>query len=284
MNQYHLAAARLNPLGLIYVGRLMGRARLYESGSDIAKQNFIGFGAVGAITPAWGRIGVGMELQPLTILKLHASYELMGFFGNFDYMASFSSPNQEYGPDSLSARATTAGTEAYVTAGSWITLGATLQLKVGPIAIRSLFRIIRSNFELRDGDTSFYEPINDLIVPNRGWFLSNDVDAFYLIGLGERSLAIGARWTYSAPLFQDRHYADGEDPDSGPRNDIHRLGLIAAFTLWNRPGARFNKPTFILISQWHLHHRYRTGQEVAQAVPYFGIGFRVSGDVHTAGR
>ena len=33
-----------------------------------------------------------------------------------------------------------------------------------------------------------------------------------------------------------------------------------------------------MISQWHINHEYRAGQEVNRAVPYVAVGFAFTGD------
>ena len=41
----------------------------------------------------------------------------------------------------------------------------------------------------------------------------------------------------------------------------------------------FNKPAVILNVAWYLQHRYRTGAEVSQAVPYVVLGFAFQSDL-----
>jgi hypothetical protein len=40
-----------------------------------------------------------------------------------------------------------------------------------------------------------------------------------------------------------------------------------------------NKPTILMIGNWWLAHRYRTGVDVSQLMPYFLIGFQVTTDL-----
>jgi hypothetical protein len=35
----------------------------------------------------------------------------------------------------------------------------------------------------------------------------------------------------------------------------------------------------VLITSWYLKHRYRTGQDVSQAVPYVVLGFAFTSDL-----
>ena len=91
--------------------------------------------------------------------------------------------------------------------------------------------------------------------------------------------SIGARWTYSHSFLEAQHYAPLDDPAVVPETDIHRLGLLAAWTIEDNGGARFDRPTIILIAQWHLVHRYRTGADVHVGLPYIALAFQFTGDL-----
>ena len=58
-----------------------------------------------------------------------------------------------------------------------------------------------------------------------------------------------------------------------------RVGPIVAYTFYDEPGGRVNRPTLIGILNWHTQHPYRTGQDVTQALPYIVVGYQVSGDL-----
>ncbi len=271
-----LTAARVNPLGLVSFLDMTGRFRLYRDESAILTQNFAGIGMTGGLSPAWGRVGVLAEIQPLTILRLYASYELVGYFSSFNLFASFPSASSEFSDTDIRERVSQPGLASYATYGGQLTLGATVQVKVGPIAARNLFRAAHTSFAMRDGDRVVYDQISDLLVPNDGWFVVNDVD---VLGVFDFGLAIGARWTYSHSFYDASDYAPSDDPSRAPDNDIHRLGLITAYTFEDNQGARFDRPTLILIAQWHLVHRYRTGADVHVGLPYIALAFQFTGDL-----
>lgn len=275
----NLTAARINPLGLLNFTTVSGRLRLFESESDAFKQNYVGFGLVSGLSPAFGRIGALVEVQPMSILRLYAQYEFVGYFGTFDLTSSYPTASADFSDSNIEARAADAATEAYASTGSLLTLGATLQLKVGPIAVRSLFRTMRADTNLRDGDRVFYDQVYDLLVPDRGWILLNDVDVLGVFNINDHGLAIGARYTYSRAFYRDEHFLPGEDRSLAPNTDVQRLGLLAAWTLSRNPLGRFDRPTVLLIAQWHLVHQWRTGQDVSQALPYLAIGFKFQGDL-----
>jgi hypothetical protein len=270
-------AARVNPLGLVSFLDLTGRLRLYAHESDFLKQNFAGIGITGGLSPAWGRIGVLAEVQPLSILRLHLSYELVGYFSSFNLFASFPSPFADASDTAIETRSNLPGLASYDTYGGQLTLGATLQAKISYFAVRNLFRAAHGSYQIRPGDRVYYDQLSDLLAPNDGWILINDVDA--LAVFDEFGLAVGARWTYSHAFYRLRNFAPGEDPNAVPDTDIHRLGLIAAWTIEDNEGARFDRPTIILIAQWHLVHRYRTGADVDVGVPYLALAFQFQGDL-----
>src|SRR3712207_440765 len=79
----NLSVVRLNPLGLLDEARISYRYRLYRSESLALRDNFVSVGLAPALSPAFGRLGVVVELQPLTLLQLWGMYEFIGNFGTF---------------------------------------------------------------------------------------------------------------------------------------------------------------------------------------------------------
>ncbi len=273
----NLLAVRVNPLGLVDLAELSFRLRLYRSESDALTQNFVGLGIAPGVSPAWGRIGVLAEVQPLTLLKLWASFELIGYYGSFELMASFPSASDEFSDSAIEDRAGDPATESYATTGRQLNLGATLQAKAGPVAVRALFRAFRASFDLREGDRVFYDQLFDVLVPNDGWTLVNDVDLLWVSSFG---LNAGLRWSLAEPLYdENRHYARGEDANAAPSNSIHRLGLLAAYTLSSTPGGRLDTANAVLIAQWPLLHRWRTGADVSGALPYIALALQLRGNL-----
>jgi hypothetical protein len=275
----NLFAARYNPLGLIDLFRVSLRYRLYEHDSDLLKQNFLGIGATAGLTPTNGRFGILAEVQPLTILQLYAQYELVGYFGVIDTLASFPSAADDFSDTNIEARGSQPGFENYATYGGQLTLGATVQVKLGPVAARNMFRAIYFHYRLRDGDHVFYDLMYDMLMPNEGWMAQNDLDVLAVIPIEQFQLAAGARWSYLHSFYDAGDYAPGTDPATVPDNDIHRLGPLVAFTIEQHPNTRFDRPTIVLIVQWHLVHRWRTGADVDTGVPYLGLAFTFEGDL-----
>ncbi len=261
-------AARVNPSGLFTNLTFQLRYRLYDSESLALKDNFVSVGPVAFLSPAIARGGIGVELQPLSILQLSASYEGIGWLGNFNFLQSFPSPNA----DSSDRRLAELDGTNYSSSGTVLTLAAVLQAKVGPIAVRANPRFFNYNLRLRDGDTVFYEPVLDVVVPNGGWVATNDADVLYLTG----RWMLGLRYTATGSFYRTQDYPAGE-MDTGLNPTIHRVGPFISYTFHDDPNRLFNAPTLVLLSQWFLSHRYRTGLEVNQGVPWVALAFQFKG-------
>jgi hypothetical protein len=250
-----------------------------KSSNPLYKDNFGGAGLMMEATPAFVRIGPMIEVQPFSILRLWATYQVLGYFGSFNLMQSFASPNEEYSDSRIKDLGDLPSKEEgqnYPTAGTQFTAGANFQMKLGPIAARSALRLVRADYDLRDGDRVFYDQFYDVLVPNEGWFLSNDTDLLYVTDFG---LVAGARHTVTHAFYGDRHFAPGEaDLDLNPT--MHRVGPFLAYTFSKDPaGTFFGNPTVLLIANWWLSHRYRTGEDVSVGLPYIVAGFMFTGDL-----
>jgi hypothetical protein len=258
-----LTVVRYNPLGLLEYARAIYRAPIYSSESAMFRTNFAGVGVDAWASPAFVRGGLVMELQPLSILLLWAGIEGIAYFGTFDFLQSFPGATSSWSDSDFDERAEL----SYATTGSEITFGATLQVKLGPIAARSIFRGSRPSYDLREGDTALYEPRFDILVPNDGWYINDDVDLLYVSDFG---LIAGVRWTFAKAFF--------EEPDPNPLT--HRIGPFLAYRFYSDPrgSTMFNEPTIILIANWWIRHRYRTGEDESQAIPYLVLGFLFNGE------
>ncbi len=268
-----VTVARLNPLGLISFSQFTYRRRLFQSNSIFTRDNYIGIGIAPSVSPAFGRLGAMLELQPVPFLRFWAMYELVGYYGTFQFMQSFDSPNAEYSDSTLDDLEET-GTN-YGLLGSQLTLSGTLQAKVGPAAVRSVLRATRPDYDLRDGDSVFYDAFYDTLVADRGWMLNNDLDVLIL---PRDQWTIGVRYTWNRSFFRESDYPAGE---MDRRGDIvtHRVGPILAYTHFKEYKARFNGPTVLLVLNWWVKHPYRTGEDVHQAIPYVLLGFAFRGDL-----
>lgn len=258
-------AIRVNPLGLIYDGRFAYRQRLYFSESTALRDNFVGLGLAPGASPAFGRIGALLEVQPATFLGFWAVYEVMQYFGTFNLLASYPSASANFSDTAIRNRIPS----PYVTGGTILTLGANLNLKVGPIVLRSQARLIAPDFKLRPGDTAFYDQVYDVLLPNGRFTFINDLDLLFQTKFG---LVAGVRYNASVPFYGVEH-SPLED------NAMHRLGPFLAYKFWDQDGRKLNQPTLALIVNWYVKHRWRTGADSATAIPYVALAINVVGDL-----
>ncbi|MBS1152520.1 MAG: hypothetical protein H6Q89_4218 [Myxococcaceae bacterium] len=258
-------AARLNPLGLIYDGRFMYRQRLFDSPKVALRDNFLGLGLAPGASPVFGRIGVVVELQPLTILGFWAMYDYTQYFGTLNLLAEYPSASANFSDSAIRSRIP----PPHITGGTMLTFGANLNLKFGPIVVRSQARLFAPDFKLRPGDTVFYDQISDLLLANGRFAFTNDLDLLFQTRFG---LLAGLRYNVGVPFY---------GPENAPTvdNSTHRLGPFLAFRFFDRDGAGLNQPTLALVINWHLKHRWRTGADSPTALPYLALAFNMVGDL-----
>jgi hypothetical protein len=258
-------AIRYNPLGL--VGRLRAgyRHRLFASDNVLLSDAWFEAGADLTIAPTYVAVGPRLEIKPLAILVFGITYEFIGYFGVLNALMPFSSAQADYWEDTLDDLGK-AG-RSYGTYGSRLLLDATLQGKVGPIVIRSALRATSLNMDMRAGDTMFYDATNDLLLPDGGWGITNDLDVLGLVG----KTILGARYSY----------ADALHGTGGPGDlPTHRVGPAVAYVFHdNGLQAKVNKPTLLLLAQWHLTHPWRAGQRQHQGIPLIALALQWEGEL-----
>jgi hypothetical protein len=96
---HSITALRANPLGLLELLTLSYRSRIHKSEVPALLDNYAGLGFAAELTPAFARIGPLLEIQPLSVLRLWATYQVAAFFGTFDLFQSFPSPGSDYSDD-----------------------------------------------------------------------------------------------------------------------------------------------------------------------------------------
>jgi hypothetical protein len=291
-----LSILRINPVGIETRARVGLQKRLYPSTKPISQNNFMFLGAYPKLNPASAHLALGGELQPVSIFNLKANVEVQKYFGSFGFLQSFATPHVNYSDQTLKDLEDVPGFEPQSATAFHASFHPMLQLKLGKVAVRSLFQVDYWDFKLRAGDTVAYEATYDTLLPDKGFTLATDTDVLFV---GKPGLAIGLRHTWVKPLYKQKHFADpdlsemenAEELDKfGSNNGHQRLGLFAAYTLHDRGPSRFNKPTVIVIASWYLDHEYRTGAPstmapdqrpddfTSRAFPYLLVGFAFESD------
>ncbi len=266
----NLTALRLNPLGLQNQFELDWRHRLYDPGeSRLFADNFAGLTFAPTLTPGLARVGLAAKFQPLAILKLEVRWEYLAYFGILDLLQSFPDASADFSDSALKKGGD--AKQNYATDGWQLTIDTELRAKVGPVIARSRFKAAYVDVALHAGDRVYYDQYSDLLIRGNGWFVTNDADLLFELG---RHWIVGVRHS-----FADVFYGDAAASGGGKNAPTHRLGPLVAYTFFDTPGESWNRPTILLVANWHLAHRWRTGADVSQAVPYLALGFAFTGDL-----
>ncbi|QED29667.1 hypothetical protein FRD01_20985 [Microvenator marinus] len=262
-NYRNLTALRLNPLGLVNASAVNLQHPLYKSDDPLYQTNYAALTVQPLLSPAYVRMGIGAELQPLSILRVSVLYEKMYFFGNFDFLQSFPNASGDWSDSGLEASTE----EAYSTGGAQLTLGTLVQIKVGDIAARTSFKLMNFSMDVNEGDTTWYDPMLDALVSADGWGVTNDLDVVYLTKTG---WVLGVRDTITTMWLDDE---DDPNPIS------HRIGPLISYQVHSDPGKRVDSVSAFFVMNWYLSHRYRTGEDVGQSIPYVAAGLTVTGQL-----
>jgi hypothetical protein len=267
----NLSAFRLNPLGLVNVFGLGYRRVLWDRPGPIYENTYAELKLSTLLAPPYARVGPEIAFTPFAFVRVAARYEFATYWNAFGILQSFPTATADTSPKALKDGADT----SYATTGHVVTLQGTLQARWRNVAARSELTAAWSKLDLRDGDVVFQEPATDVLTPNDSWVLVNDVDLAYLFDSG---LVLGARYTVTHAIYEDRHFAAGEQP-SNPNTPMHRVGPVVAYRFFERPGARVENVSIFMLAQWWAAHRYRTGQAVSPAMPYLVVGVQFEGQL-----
>lgn len=269
-----LVGLRYNPLGVTIDAKTGHRLQVIDKDHVLFRDSYLLSGIRVFATPAYTRVGPHVEFQPLAVLNLYASYNFLGYYSTFDMLQSFPSATSDYSDSALDARGATGAN--YPGRGQIADISALLQLKVGPIAVRSNVVFYWAKMNLRNGDRVWHDPFMDIAFPRQGWGVTNDSDLIYLVR--NSGLKLGGRYSLAHAFYRAENFLPGE-PVSRPNGPHHRAGPAVLYTFFDRPEQRFNKPTIVLLAQWFIQHRYRTGADVPQAIPQATLAFTFQGDL-----
>ncbi|AKF81641.1 hypothetical protein SAMN05443572_103640 [Myxococcus fulvus] len=254
---------RVNPIGLETQNRLVIQKRLFNSESVLMRDTFVNAAALIKANPASLKVGPMFEIQPIALFNLRLSYEYTSFLGTMGFLQGYANPLNDFSDDALDAREDA----AYSTSGHHFLVEPTLQAKVGPIAVRTKFSIEYWNLSLRDGETTFYDPMLDSLLAGKGWVFTNDSDVVYLSG----RWMLGARFSGVWPQYtEDQGVSDALKAD----NSHMRAGPVVSYAFNTDEGTMFNRPTVLGMVAWYLKHPSRQ-----EAMPYLLLGFSFNSDL-----
>jgi hypothetical protein len=271
-----LTIVRWNPLGLEEQIRFGYQRRLYDADKAVSRDNFVFLGLTPKINPAYIKAGPALELQPLSVMNLRLTAEYISFFSTFGFLQSKQAPTANYSDTTL-ARGKDAK-ENYSTGGAHLMGELLLQAKVGKVVVRNRLAVEYWKMNLKGTDRVWYDATLDTLVPGDGWVVDDDADVLYQPGNG---LTVGLRYSFVEPLYATAGFRPDEIPAES--NGHHRLGPLIAYTFYEDNYSTFNKPSVLLIANWYLASRWRTGADVSRAVPYLVLGFAFQSDFLTPG-
>jgi hypothetical protein len=176
----------VNPLGLQAGADLTWRRALGASANPLLRDAHVSFGVAPRVTPAYARLGVFVQVAPLSILELRAGVEPSGYFGSFKSLLYFDGYSERFDNDARRERAALA---AAGVAGRAF-LSPTLKLRAGRVAFRS-----RAEFEwwrAQGKGAYFYEPSRDTLLRAAGDSLvTSETLLLYELRGGPRRLLLG---------------------------------------------------------------------------------------------
>jgi hypothetical protein len=263
---------RINPLGIedhLYIGLQGG---LYDAKHVALRDNYLNGSVIIKASPSSLKVGPSIELQPLSVLNLRFSAEVARWFGVFTTFQSFGSALDDYSDTALFRLAQNG--DIYATTEIHLSFAPRLQVKFGPIVVRDQLSIDYYNATLRPGDTVFYESTGDTLLEPGGIEISNTADVLYSID--KYRMFVGLEHALFQPFYSDHAYRPGE-PHINP-NGNQRLVAMGVWTFYQRPKQVVNMMTLIVQAGFYLQHRYRTGADVNEGVPYLLGGFAFQAD------
>ncbi len=273
----NMLALRYNPLGLqneLFMGY---KQKLYNKPEDnlLFGKSYWWAGLITRASPQFAMAGLFFKTSPIAVLELQGMFSrVQSLTTAADLPGYYTAGTQAAVKSTINDRATTGH---IITQGWQSSLQARLQAKVGPIAIRTtnLFRYFDLSGD--EGSTQkdlFYDQTLDLVTPLQGLVYQNDTDLLYT--KSNQAWVLGGRYTFAKSFAQD---LDAEI--SKQIYDIQRLGLLFAWKFkapLTEQGLEAKKRhALIVLSQWHLDHAYRNGQEMNRAIPYFAVVYSLSG-------
>jgi hypothetical protein len=258
----NLLAVRYNPLGVEDKIELEYRRRVFRSDALLWNDTYVGLVLSPTVNAAISRLGGALTVKPLAIATLSAGYYYVIWYGAFGHLRSFDAPSADFSDSAIDRGAD----RARATTGHELQLRGNFVVKLGHLALSDTLEAYFAKMRIPGGDDYYYQPRLDVLARNLRWSLSNDTDLVYVSDFG---LVAGIRNTVVHAFAVAGH-------DDTPTD---RLGPLLAWVFFDRPRAAFNKPTLLLVTGWWLAHRFRTGADVPQGVPYVVLAFKCEGEL-----
>lgn len=265
---------QVNPRGFGDEVRARFRHPLYAGHGPLFEQNFVSAVAGIGLSPAALQPKLGVELQPVAALTLGVFYQLSVFTGALDTAQSYASPRADYSSAVFGPPRDGPGGATSLLVHRLV-LNASVQAKFGSFFVRNATNAVHVDTSLEKGNRVFYDPVHDLAVYRRGCVVQNDSDAGFFFG---KDLFAGLRHTLVATWYPSAAYA-AEEPLNATDSPTSRVGPLLNYTLFDGRSGLVQSASIAVLLQWHLAHRFRTGERTSQAVPQGGVTFTVAGEL-----
>ena len=236
-----------NPLGISFSAKGYRRQVYHHAASPLWDGLYYQAGVQANINPAFNRAGVHLEWMPIAVMQLRAQYDRLYFSGSHGSLLSFSSSNDRFGDDELTAREG----DAVSGEGQRTLYNLTLRAKVGRAIFRNVTDI--AQYEFPSGGPYYLEREYEILMARQDQLLSNQ---FYLL--------YEFKDEGNTTLFGPYHDVV-KVRDSGLRRE--RLGLTL-LREYEQPFGSLQKPRWYLQSGLYLQDRNREDEFYL----LFGIG------------
>ena len=266
--------AAYNSLGLGHRARLNYRWRLYDDPGALWSLAHLGAATTVTLSPSFARLGVRLDAMPLSVLRVSVGYEHDLTYGVLGNTLSARSATTDHSDSNLLRRAD--ADEARAAQRHQLFVEAVLQGKVGDVVLLNWARFTWHHMDLQGDHAVFYRPGPDLLIPNDGWIAQATVDLLYAPDWG---LLLGLQLDIAHAFYNDAHFAPGDDREA-VNDTLIRFGPEVGWVFEDQ-GPYFRDPTVILLVNWWLEHRYRTGLDTPQAAPFVLAAFRFRSDLWT---
>jgi hypothetical protein len=246
--------AAVNPIGVQASLERAWSRKLGRSQTPLQKEAHLAFGLAERLTPAYNRVGVWLELAPLSIVEVQVGIEPVVYFGTFKSLLAFDGYAAPFDDDTRDAR----GSQATSALAGRAYVAPTFKLKLGRV-------VARGHAELEWWTAAgvgpyFYEPGRDTLLRASGdGMLVTETALLWDAAPGRRS-----------PLYVGAVH-DLSHVWAAPRNRKQDAGLMCIAGLGPRL-LGLQQPVLYVKLLRHLQDPYRSGQLSAKLALGFSVG------------
>ena len=234
--------AMVNVIGFEDILDVVWTKNLSRSESPLVKDAHLSLGLTNTFSPAYDRVGVWVEVSPLSIIDLRAGFEPSLYFGLFNSLQDFPSYDAVF--DEQTRKDTNGG--SYLGFARRVYVAPTLKMKVGRVIA---FTGAEIEWWKAEGDgPHFYEPARDTLLESDGdRVLRTSSGLLFELRQGEGRQVLLGPWHQIMDV-------DGARP-----NRVQRVGLLGVYDLGGR---RFGltRPTVIGQLAYYLDDRFKKNE------------------------